>query len=162
MALRSWPLIVALFVWSGCVRPLPNSHPTSEALATAVLRAIANRDAAALRRLALDEAEFREYVWPELPASRPERNMPFGYVWTDLRSKSETGLDAVLAAHGGRRYELDRVRFSGGATQYETFIVHRDSVIEVRDGEGRRATLHLFGSVIERGGQFKVFSYVVD
>ena len=56
MALRSWPLIVALFVWSGCVRPLPNSHPTSEAVATAVLRAIANPGAGALGRLALDES----------------------------------------------------------------------------------------------------------
>ncbi len=163
MLLRLWPIAAVLCLGTaGCARPLPNSHISLEALAAAVLDAVESRDAAALRSLALDEREFREHVWPELPASRPERNMPFSYVWTDLRTKSEAGLNAVLAAYGGRRYQLDRVRFTGGATQYETFVVHRESVVEVRDGEGRRETLQLFGSVIEKGGRFKVFSYVVD
>lgn len=163
MPLRLWPIAAVLcLATAGCGSPLPNSHTALEALAAAVLDAVESRDAAALRSLALDEREFREHVWPELPVSRPERNMPFGYVWTDVRTKSEAGLNAVLAAYGGRRYQLDRVRFTGGATQYETFVVHRDSVVDVRDGDGRRETLQLFGSVIEKGGRFKVFSYVVD
>ena len=161
--LRLWPIAAVLCLGTaGCARPLPNSHTSLEALTAAVLDAVESRDAVALRSLALDEREFREHVWPELPASRPERNLPFSYVWTDLNTKSEAGLNAVLAACGGRRYQLDRVRFTGGATQYETFVVHRESVVDVRDGEGRRETLQLFGSVIEKGGRFKVFSYVVD
>lgn len=163
MQLRHWPIAAVLCLGTaGCARPLPNSHTSLEALAAAVLNAVESRDAAALRNLALDEREFREHVWPELPVSRPARNMPFGYVWTDLRTKSEAGLNAVLAAYGGRRYQLDRVRFTAGTTQYETFVVHRESVVDLRDGEGRRESLQLFGSVIEKDGRFKVFSYVVD
>ena len=147
---------------AACARPIPNSQASVDALAQAVLDAVAARDEAALRRLALDEQEFREHVWPELPASRPERNMPFSYVWTDLRTKSDAGLSGVLLSHGGRTYTLDRIRFGGSTTQYRTFVVHRESAIEVHDGDGRRETLQLFGSVIEKDGRFKVFSYVVD
>ncbi len=57
----------------------------------------------ALRDLALNEIEFREQVWPELPAARPERNLPFSYVWGDLRQKSDANLERTLARHGGRR-----------------------------------------------------------
>lgn len=161
MPFQHWLIVVVVVACTGCSRPLPNSQATREDLAVAVLDAIANRDAEALRRLAIDEAEFREHVWPELPASRPERNMPFSYVWTDLKTKSDAGLDGVLAEHGGRRHELRRVRFKG-ATQYESFVVHRDSLVDIRDSEGRDRSLQLFGSVLEKDGRFKVFSYVVD
>src|SRR5687767_12740935 len=79
---------------------LENSQESPEALAHAVLDALARRDRTALQRLTLNEAEFREQVWPELPASRPERNLPFTYVWTDLRTKSEAGLAETLEKHG--------------------------------------------------------------
>lgn len=157
--LASALLILSL---AACTRPIPNSQASVDALAQAVLDAVAARDEGALRRLALDEQEFRQYVWPELPASRPERNLPFSYVWGDLRTKSEASLAGVLQEHGGRRYQLERVRFGGGVTQYDTSVVHRDSTLEVRGPDGERARIQLFGSVIERAGGFKVFSYVVD
>lgn len=147
---------------AACARPIPSSQASVEALAQAVLDAVAARDEAALRRLALDEQEFREHVWPELPASRPERNLPFSYVWGDLRTKSEAGLAAMLLEHGGRRYQLERIRFSEATTKYETSVVHRESRLEVRRPDGERDTIQLFGSVIQKAGGFKVFSYVVD
>lgn len=147
---------------SACTRPIPDSEASVEALAQAVLDAVATRDEAALRRLALSEQEFRQYVWPELPSSRPERNLSFSYVWGDLRTKSDAGLAAVLRDHGGRRYQLERVRFADGITQYDTSVVHRDSRLDVRGPDGERDTIQLFGSVIQRAGGFKVFSYVVD
>ena len=50
----------------------------AEALAAG--RARGAREASDRRRaqaLALTEEEFRDHVWPELPTSRPERNVPF-------------------------------------------------------------------------------------
>lgn len=163
MPVRLWLTAVAVCAATvGCAQPLPNSTESVDALARAVLDAVARRDKGALRRLALDEEEFRRYVWPELPASRPERNTPFSYIWGDLRSKSDAGLRETIAAHGGQAYELETVRFRGETTQYHTFVVHRDSALAVRHRDGHRELLQLFGSVIERHGRFKVFSYVVD
>ena len=99
---------------------------------------------------------------PERPASRPGRNLPFGYVWTDLRTKSDAGLTGVLAEFGGRSYDLERIVFTGETTQYQTFLIHRNAALQVRDRDGARHMVRLFGSVIEKGRRFKVFSYVVD
>jgi hypothetical protein len=151
---------------SGCgaagTTALGETFDSREALAVAVLQRVERGDAAALRGLALDEVAFRQVVWPELPVSRPERNMPFDYVWSDLRQKSEASLHATLAAHGGRRYELARVEFLGESSPYRTFLVHRKAQLVVRDEHGRESRIRLFGSVLERDGLFKIFSFVVD
>ena len=153
-------------VLSGCGSSssplLTTTYPPPEALATAVLGAVERRDAATLRGLALDEQEFRDQVWPELPAARPDRNLPFSYVWGDLRQKSEEGLAQTLARYGDRKYMLVSVRMAGETTRYSTYAVHRETVLQVRDDTGTQADLRLFGSTIEKDGAWKVFSYVVD
>ena len=157
-------LISGLLV-AGCgafARPLTHAHDSPASLASAVLAALERRDFAALREVALTEEEFRDHVWPDLPASRPERNLSFEYVWGDLSQKSEAALRETLAAHSGTRYDLVGVRFAGKTTQYESYLVHRDSELTVKDDKGVQGRLRLFGSVIEKDGRFKVFSYVVD
>jgi hypothetical protein len=126
-----------------------------------VLEAIANRDRPRLERLVLNQEEFREHVWPELPAARPERNLPFAYVWGDLRQKSELALSRTIAEHGGQRYGLEKVTFAG-ETPYPSFTVHRAASLVVRDSSGAESTLRVCGSLIEKAGGWKIFSYVVD
>jgi hypothetical protein len=130
-------------------------------VAAAVLSAFERKDAAALEALALSETEFRDHVWPELPAARPERNLPFSYVWGDLRQKSRIRRAATLEEHGGRHYELLGVRFDA-KTDYESYRVHRAATFRVRDAAGMERELRVIGSMIEKEGVWKVFSYVVD
>jgi hypothetical protein len=156
---------VAIFVLlavGGCgPAPLEHAQSTPDALAREVLAAIALRDAARLRALAVDEREFERRVWPGLPAARRERNLPWSYVWMDLRQKSEATLTRTLNQHGGRHYDLQHVRFDGHSTDHGTFRIHRETVVTVRSASGEVSGLRLFGSMIEAGG-WKVFSYVVD
>jgi hypothetical protein len=100
-------------------------------------------------------------VWPELPAARPQRNLPFSYVWGELREKSAGALHETLAREGGRSYQLVRVEFNG-RTDYRTYRVHREATLHVRDSEGTGHVLRLCGSFIEKDATWKVFSYVVD
>ncbi|NOT45121.1 MAG: hypothetical protein HOP14_11020 [Acidobacteria bacterium] len=161
-------LVAALLLGAplvGCAPAAPalsTTWPEPEAAARAVLEAIERRDEDALARLALSEQEFRDHVWPELPAARPERNLPFSYVWGDLRQKSALALAATLARHGGRHYDLLDLRFPGGVTTYPSYAVHRDTVLRVRDDSGTEQELSLFGSMLEQDGRWKVFSYVAD
>ena len=141
---------------------LSDTYPSAQALAAAVISAVERRDATALRSLALNEQEFREQVWPELPAARPERNLPFSYVWGDLHQKSEAGLGETLARHGGRHYTLVTVTFVGEPTHYPSYTVYRETVLKVRDERGAENDLRLFGSSLEKDSAWKVFSYVVD
>ncbi|RPI56918.1 MAG: hypothetical protein EHM55_03655 [Acidobacteria bacterium] len=153
-------LAVILSTCSAFSPALPNSLDSPEALARAVLQAVERQDVDALSRLALNEQEFREQVWPDLPASRPERNLPFSYVWGDLRQKSETQLKQMLAEYGGKKFELVSIRFRGDATTYASYRVHRESELMVKDPEGRERQVRLFGSVLEKNRRYKVFSYV--
>jgi hypothetical protein len=159
----SWVLGVGICISACNSAPLlSNTYPSPEALAAAVMSAVERRDTAELRALALDEGEFRQHVWPELPAARPERNLPFSYVWGDLHQKSEASLARTLARHGGRRYTLVSVGSAGETTRYPSYTVSRETVLHVRDESGTEADLRLFGSLIRKDDAWKVFSYVVD
>ena len=142
--------------------PLEHTFSSPTDLARAVLAGVSTGDRHALEALALSEREFRERVWPELPASRPERNLPLDYIWEDLSQKSQGHLRRTLAQHGGRRYSLIGVEFVGETTSYPTFEVSRKAQLLVRDDAGQEQSLRLFGSVLRSGSEYKVFSYVVD
>jgi hypothetical protein len=141
--------------------PLAHAQPSAEALARAVLDAVELGDETTLRAVALSEEEFREYVWPELPASRPERNLPLSYVWSDLHQKSERSLRTTLAEYGGWHYTLIGLRFDAETTDYVAFKVHRQAVFRVSRGPDTRE-VRVCGSMIEMNGAWKVFSYVID
>lgn len=153
----------ALCAAAACDRaaPLTNTHDSAESLAAAVLDGLAMGDRGRLEALALSEREFRDHVWPELPAARPERNLPFAFVWGDLRQKSQAELSSTLSAHTGRRYTLEKVTFAD-QTAYESYRVRRDATFHVRDAAGTGMALRVCGSMFEKDGEWKVFSYVVD
>lgn len=142
--------------------PLTNTFASVEDLTRAVLEGLRARDLPRLRELALSEAEFRVHVWPELPTSRPERNVPFDYAWGQLAQRSSDALTQTVARYGGRSLALVRVSFTGETTRYATFSVRRDSEVVAADETGREWILRLFGSVLVKDGRHKLFSYVAD
>ena len=142
--------------------PLSNTFDSAEALARAVLSALERKDLDALRGLPLSETEYREHVWPELPVSRPERNVPFDYSWGQMKQRSDGSLQQTFTRYGGRRLELVQSRFTGETTKYTSFSVMRDSEIIARDESGRDLILRLYGSAMVKDGRYKMFSYVVD
>ena len=155
----------ALLLLYGChsrSAPMAGTLPSPEALAAAVLEAIAANDDARLRELALTEAEFRARIWPELPASRPERNLTADYVWNDLAQKSEASRRSILARLGGTRLGLRSMAFTGETTDYKTFSVSRKAELVVADEDGAEQRIRVFGSLLRADGGVKVFSYVVD
>ena len=138
------------------------TYPSADALATAFLTTLRDDDAARLAALALDEREFRCQVWPHLPSSRPERGLTVDYVWGDLNQKSQNALAFTRRDHAGRRLDLRRLTFAGGTTDYGPFRVHRETRLTVIDEFGRLYNVQLFGSMLEAGGQYKIFSFVTD
>jgi hypothetical protein len=141
---------------------LAHGEASAEYLTVALLTALERRDEARLRELVLSEEEFREIVWPELPASRQERNLPFSYVWGDLRQRSDAALAGLLGQYGGQKLVATDVHFRGGSTQYQSFIMYLAPTLRVVDDKGLDHELRLFGSIVEHGGRFKLLSYVVD
>ena len=160
-------LTVLVLVFAACLAcdsraPLANTHGSADGLGVAVLEALARDDRGRLEELALNEQEFRDHVWPELPAARPERNLPFSYVWGDLNQKSRLALERTLDEHGGKHVALKRVGFDGNTTEYGSYRVHRQATFDVVDASGAPLSLRVSGSFIEKDGRWKVFSYVTD
>lgn len=134
-----------------------------QAVAEAVVAALDARDRPALERLSVNEQEFRDLVWPRQPAARPERNIPWEYAWRSLAARSRYQLAGRLGEWvRGRRATVVGVTFAGETTDYGAYRVHRRSVVTLRDAAGRVETIRVFGSLIEQGGRYRVFSYVVD
>ncbi len=155
-------LLVLACAGCGAPPPLANTHPSPEALAAAVLDALADNDRDGLAALALNGQEFRDVVWPELPSSRPERGVPVSYAWADLRQKSANALRRLVDRWGGRRFTLLGVAYDGETTDYGPYLVHRETRLRLLDETGREVEMHLYGSTLVRGDEHKVFSYVVD
>jgi hypothetical protein len=161
-------LLVGLGATLACDRapaplpPLGNTFASLDDLGAEVVRRVAANDAAGLGSLALTETEFKAHVWPYLPVSRPERNVPFDYVWSQQQQRSQGFLAETMARHGGRAYAFLGLRFAGVASEYGPVKVHRDSVLHVRTPEGDETDVRLFGSALEHAGRFKVYSFVVD
>jgi hypothetical protein len=141
---------------------LSHTFESPDALAQAVLSSLAKRDIDGLRQLALSEAEFREHVWPELPTSRPERNVPFDYAWGQLKQRSDSSLSETVGRYGGRSLRFVKTTFSGESTTYQTFTVMRESEIIAADESGRELILNLYGSAMLKDGRYKLYSFVVD
>ena len=157
-------LVTLLGLVSGAcsrVPPLANTLASPADLARAVLGALSRRDRARLDALAVSEQEFRDHVWPDLPAARPERNLPFSYVWGDLHQKSNVSLARTMDQYGGTQHTLQHVTFAG-TTPYAHHTVHRDASFAVADADGGSQTIRACGSFLEKDGVWKVFSYVVD
>lgn len=163
-------LVVVVLLLAACSSPatptapstLSNTFATPEALAHALLGALADSDRAKLEALPLSEAEFRTVVWPELPTSRPERGVPFEYAWGQMKQRSDGSLANTFQRYAGKRLTFVRTRATGETTQYKTFLVMRDSEIVAADEAGRELVVRLFGSVLVKDGRYKVFSFVVD
>lgn len=142
--------------------PLAHTFESPSALVGTMLDAVERHDSQRLQQLAVSEEEFRAVIWPELPSSRPQVNLPVEYAWGTLYQNSRTSLAVTLREHGGRRFSLVRVDLGEVSTHYATFAVHREPTVVVRDESGREHRLDLFGALLERDGRWKIFSYVRD
>ena len=141
--------------------PFEPAFNSKDAIVKAALQAISARDRTTLASLALSGAEFRTHIWPALPASDPKVGMPLDYLWADTSQKNENYLAQLLAEHGGRDYRFIAATFGGETTDYGAFRVHRKTTLDVR-GPAGPVTLRLFGSLVESGGRWKIYSFVVD
>jgi hypothetical protein len=165
-AIPGFFLLLLLVAAAGCAGsdkpiPLAPSYGSKDAAVTAFLQALAARDRATLAAQVVSESEFLKHIWPALPASRPDVGMPADRAWADQAQRNANFLAQLLDEHGGRRYELVAASFDGSPTTYGAFTIHPKTRLDIRDDAGVRE-VRLFGSMIESGGRWKIYSFVVD
>jgi hypothetical protein len=156
--LVSLALLLPVFSLAACGPPRERFHGTfasSEVLTETFLQALEEEDRPRLERMALSQAEFRLEFFPEMPVYG---NIPPDFAWGQLEGRNRHGLATVLARQGGRPWELEEIVFAG-ETAYQTFTVHREPMLRLRDRvTGERREMALFGSLLEHDGRYKLVS----
>jgi hypothetical protein len=123
--------------------------------------AVARQDTPALRAMVLDRAEYGWIYFPSLQRMNPSTNMQPEVMWMLHAQESEKGITRVLRRLGGGQarfgaYACEAApRVEGPNRYWDACAVETVA----QDGE---ASLKLFGSLIERGGRWKIVSYAND
>jgi hypothetical protein len=138
---------------------LAHAEQSKEALAQAVLRAIKEEDLKAMRDLSLSKAEFRLFVWPELPVSNPKSNVSLDYVWNDFHIRSMMRMQSSFNKLKGKDLKLIRVIQHGKAVEYRSHRAYPDMEVTIREADEEEMSYPLFGTLIEMDGVWKVYSY---
>lgn len=140
---------------------LQGGSASRDALVRRFVRAVETQDTAAIRQMVLSRAEYAWLYYPTSTFSRePYYQMP-QLNWFLNVASSEKGITRVVTRHGGRplgfeRYQCpDSARTDGGLSFWDGCRVSFE-----QKGESKR--VRLFGSIIERDGQFKFYSYAND
>jgi len=130
-----------------------------DALARRFMRALAANDTNDLRAMVITSREFADLYYPESPYSRKPYHQPPELFWTLMQDPSVIGLTRLIRRYGGKRVPYlgticdPKVLREGRNTRYAGCLVR------VLGEKGDTVNRRFFGSVVERGGQFKFLSY---
>lgn len=110
-----------------------------------------------LMALSINEAEFRDILWPEFPHSRPATGLRYEDGWQALHSRLLNGNNSALIENGGHPCEFVGVEVES-VTIYKNFKLHNGLTLVTRNAAGRLERQTWLRSVAERKGRFKIYS----
>jgi hypothetical protein len=137
-------------------------EPSRDALVRRFVRAVEASDTNAFRAMTLSRAEFAYLYYPESPLSRRPYEEPPALLWFRMSQGSNTGIVRALQRYGGR--PMGYVSYACEATpkrEGPNALWERCRVRHVR-APGDTVEERLFGSIIGRGGRYKIVSYAND
>ncbi len=134
---------------------------SAEGFVKEVVAAIGNRDQAALGKLAIDQAEFKRYIWPSIARRVSGGNMNADKYFTVYQKSSQVGMTEGMESLGGHRWEVVKISAEPGA-KGKGYQVYNAPVITLRDDGGKETSLRFIGGMLERDGAFKVTTFYVS
>ncbi len=163
-------LLCSFSVAAGCGDTQPAAKPDAagwfgspEELVRGFASALSAKDRTAMDRLRISREEYMSMVWPELPVSKIEQwKSQSGFVWSQHAAKSDSGLRKLLERFGGKTLEIRSVTFDKPAKEYATFKLHVRPLVEFADLPGKPDIDPVVGTIMERAGRFKFFSYSIN
>lgn len=130
-----------------------------EGLVRRFMTALSANDSSALGEMLLSAREFADLVYPESPYTHPPYRQSPALVWNQIRNPSASGLTRLLRRIGGTpiqyvSHSCDRSPDRQGAN-----VLWAGCTVRLVDQNRDATSQRLFGSIIERDGQFKFVSY---
>ena len=140
--------------------PLPNMYSSLDALAAAVVGAIADSSAEKLKALCVTEKEYREVVWANLDsAETSHEQMPVERAWSWVERDVDKATRRYVAEFGNRDVRFLRLGAKKNVREYPNIKVHRGQRIVVTADGSDEQEWRLMNVVLEYKGWFKVIAY---
>jgi hypothetical protein len=138
---------------------LVGGEPSAEALASALLTALAAGDDDRLAGLLVNQEEFRGIFWPEFPASRPYVKVPWQDAWRLHLASCGEHVREAMDDFRGSAFDLETVELPQ-RVEYRNFTMFRDVVLHVRDASsGVETSLLCVPILVERHGRWKAYIF---
>lgn len=146
------------------VTALDSASATSrDGLVRAFARAVAARDTARLRRLAISRTEFAYLYYPSTRYVRPPSELAPDALWFLSGQASAKGLRRVVERLGGSTFRLIGYQCEGEPVREGENRLWQHCTVELSTpGAAGPQRRRLFGSILARGGRYKFVSYVND
>ncbi|MBM3908203.1 MAG: hypothetical protein FJ363_09035 [Gemmatimonadetes bacterium] len=138
---------------------LQQGAPSLDDLVQSFAAAVAARDTARLRTLALAPREFIDLVYPSSPFTKPPLRQAPALVWANIQHPSGSGLRRALARLGGRPLRIRVVTCADRPERQGGNLLHANCEATFASGDGADQRGQLFGTILERDGRFKFISY---
>jgi hypothetical protein len=129
------------------------------ALVDRFVKAIARSDTTEIRAMAVTPREFTDLYYMESPYSRPPYRQQPKLAWTMIQNPSTEDLSKLLREMGARPHVYVSHSCDAGVVTEGKTRRHSGCHVVIREGAATGAPQRLFGTILERDGQFKFLSY---
>jgi hypothetical protein len=141
------------------VAGLESSYESRDSLVAGFVKALADRDTAALALMTVSRAEFGYLYYPMTPQGLPPYDLEPGLMWHLVQQRSERGIRRALAVYGGQRFQLLSHDCGQGSSREGENTLVGPCVLRLRDQRGKSLSVQLISQIMERGGRYKVLSF---
>ena len=138
---------------------LLHGSPSRDALVQRFMRALVAGDSAELRAMLVSPREFADLVYPESPNIKPPYQQDPALVWRTIQNPSESGFIRLVRRAGGVPAKLKSYACDATPVRQGENTLWSNCRLTLVGEQGDKSTHRFFGSIVERGGQFKFMSY---
>ena len=144
------------------VDSLSPAFATKEDLARAFITAVVANDIPRLAETVIDRAEFAWLYYPDNPISHPPYELPAGIAWFELEGNSLAGVRRALAAYARRKPSFRGLACAADPIVQGANRLWNGCTVVLTLEDGTTARVRMFGSILERGGRFKLVTAAND
>jgi hypothetical protein len=120
------------------------------------IRALEQRDTAALASLVITRAEFAYLYYPTDPLSRPPYELSPALMWFRLQGSNRKAAAALLAKRAGRPLGYVGYHCARSDRQGDNTVWSECTITRQIPGSAGALEERLFGTILERDGRYKL------
>lgn len=141
------------------ITALTGGAASEERLVRSFVSALASRDTARLRDLAMTQAEYAWLYYPTNPEGMPPYDLSPSLLWFMLEGRGRKGLTAALERVGGKRLQYVSHACPGDPSVEGDNLIRGPCTIRLTVDEKGPYHVRLFGPILRRGERFKFVNY---